>query len=225
MLTSSQLADLLGISIRELSKFVRDGMPKEGRNKFNENKVRDWLLENGHAKKAPPTVYQTRADIAAAIGVDVTTISRWQNDPSFPGRAGTAGQRDGYYPLSEIQQWLGQREDNTKKPSTRGELEELKVAMATMDVMERLGGVEDVEVVANYYARICARSKNRLLDFPDEIDANLPPDIDDDVRDDIRSRAEITVRKVCRELEELHRTDSDELTAPEAERRERELDE
>lgn len=51
------------------------------------------------------TVAKTRAEAGRLLGVAERTISVWQEDPTFPGRAGDAGQANGHYPIERIRAW------------------------------------------------------------------------------------------------------------------------
>ena len=64
-------------------------------------------LRKQEASQSPTveTIAKTRAEAARLVGVDERTISKWQTDPEFPGRAGDAGQANGHYPIERIKAW------------------------------------------------------------------------------------------------------------------------
>ena len=57
---------------------------------------------------------KTAAETAAYFGVHRRTVHDWCGDPSFPGRPGKPGMRNGHFPVAEIRQWLAARKARRK---------------------------------------------------------------------------------------------------------------
>lgn len=81
------------------------------------------LAERMATESLPPsmieTVAKTRLEAAQMLGIDERTISKWQQMPGFPGRPGDAGQRNGHYPIQQIEQWRDARQATRAAPDDR----------------------------------------------------------------------------------------------------------
>lgn len=219
--TTKEIAEALGITVAQVRRLTHAGMPKIGRNAYDPNAVRQWLITEGYATELPQpdgeTIAHTVADAARMLGVGERTIARWQTDPTFPGRAGVAGQPTGYYPLEKIRRWRGiiqaQRDGSEDGPSTKARLDEVRLVMASMDLLERAEMLVEAQWIVDNQARTAARQKALLVELPDKFEAGLPPDADNELRNHLRSTTEDTLREIFQLMAEsaLHDPDDDEF--------------
>lgn len=72
-----------------------------------EQETRSPPPPNGSQPAAAEVVAKTRAEAAKLLGVDERTISKWASDPTFPGKSGDAGARNGHFPIEAIKRWRG----------------------------------------------------------------------------------------------------------------------
>jgi hypothetical protein len=129
MLTAGELRKRFGFSADKLDRLIKQGLPVKGKGakrQFDARKVAAWLKaqpkterrKDGETAKTKPPAPQrsspeqspaiTAATIAEAAGhlkVAPRTLAGWLTDPSFPGKAGSPGKADGYFPIAEIQRW------------------------------------------------------------------------------------------------------------------------
>lgn len=138
-LTSTALRTQLGITQPALTRLIHEGLPyvAKGRTKmFDARAVTKWLLDTGRAtlegQPDPAKIARTRRECADYFGVSTRCVSKWLEDPTFPGRSGTRGMRDGHFPLPAIIDWM-QARDAT---GPRSEL--LKARIRRMDVQNAI---------------------------------------------------------------------------------------
>jgi len=194
-------------------------MPKVGRGKYDADAVYQWLLEQGIAEPSEGDtgpIARTRADCGAALGVTSRTISEWATDPTFPGRAGTPGQTDGYYPIWEIERWLNRRKDKgggdgeTAVVSSREKLADVRYQKGLIDLAKLRGQVVDAVEAQAFYARTNGYVVATLKGLPAKLDHALPADFDPKARATCRRIAQQVVNE-CRDLiSELIKGDADE---------------
>ena len=165
---------------RDLGKLVTAGMPKEGRNKFDLQKCKQWMRENevlfDVAAGEDEIVATTRQECGRLLGVNERTISTWQKDPDFPGSPGEPGAANGYYPINKIKIWReGRKPEDDDEHSNKAKLDRLRIAEKELDVLQRLDALEDAERMALFFSRVCSRAKNHLNELPDHHDARTAP--------------------------------------------------
>jgi DNA-binding transcriptional MerR regulator len=196
MLTFRQLHQELGIPQRLLRQLVDEGLPCEapaegGGRLFDRATVDRWLIEHGYAEVEGPgagqcgggQVVQTLHDLAQALdmkGKDpIRQISRWILEPGFPGRSGSAGRRDGYFPVDQIRLWLAARNGggnshNEELAELKIERERLRLEREIRDEMLAAGRLADVDEVAQHNARCVANAKAVLEPMADAVVGILP---------------------------------------------------
>ena len=123
MISFSELAAKLGVTRPTITGWVRQGLPWHGnerRKQFEPQEVRDWLLHAGIASTQPveaaidnQPIARNRHEVANHFGVSMRTVADWLTDPSFPGRSGKPGRRDGFFPLTDIAAWWNAKRGNT----------------------------------------------------------------------------------------------------------------
>lgn len=82
-------------------------------------------------ESGPETIAKTRAEAGRLLGVADRTISVWQSDPTFPGRAGDVGQANGYYPIEKIRRWNAERKQTAEIDNEYSQLRRRKLAADT----------------------------------------------------------------------------------------------
>lgn len=205
MIGYDQLAKKLKVSRAKIRGWILEGLPHEtkGRKKlFDEARVYDWLIDAGYASdpkadNAGP-VLNTRAECARHFGVTDRTVSTWQQDPQFPGEAGTPGKRDGNFPVKKIEAWLGNRKTVTGElDSINAQLKRERLRSLKLDNDEREGELVDLESVRRYVVRINHLARRELDTIEAEIPQLLPSDLDSVTVKEIRRKVSQRVEASC----------------------------
>jgi len=155
---------------------------------------------------ADDEVAKTRADAARLLGVDERTLSKWAADPTFPGKAGTAGQRNGHFPIGAIKRWRaatsGQGgETADADPAQRLRLRKLaaETARREVDLEVKLGTLIDRDQAEATITSAIATARSLLEELPEQIADAIPAS-----RAKLRRFvARIVRRKVLQVLESL----------------------
>lgn len=235
MLTTKQLCERLGISARKLKTWCDEGLPftlggKNGRQKqFEPLTVRQWMLANGKATleqaeqqaqqpaNPPDQIATTRDEAARLLGVDLRTLARYLKEPDFPGRAGSPGRRDGYFPIGAIEVWKAARfgGDGRSAAADREMAEkkmsrlDIQISRERLELERELGSICDVEEQARFYERQIATLKAILAELPDKIEAQLPPKVGRKFRQRLRRIVEQNHADALSTLAEIAEGDSD----------------
>ncbi len=134
------------------------------------------------ASDGDEVVAKTRADAARLLGVDERTLSKWAADPTFPGKAGTAGQRNGHFPIGAIRAWRQQVSGNGEgratdaDPTTLLRLRKLaaETARREVDLEIRLGTLIDREQAETTIAAAIASARSLLEELPEQLAEAFP---------------------------------------------------
>lgn len=205
MLTFDELCARLGIPRAQLTALVRKGLPHqvEKRKKiFDPHQVRAWLIEQGLATIDAPApsasdqrIARTRGEVARELGVSVRTVAEWLLDPSFPGKPGPPGRRDGHFPLEAIADWWAKKQGSAPLggalagESPRERLLRLRADQEEIELAKLRGDVVQVIEVERLLRRTIATAKSILAPLSDELLQDLPAGIGDDVREQLRERS------------------------------------
>lgn len=232
MLTFTQLREQLGLSQPGLTKLIREGMPHEvdGRAKvFDDATVARWLVDTGRAvvegQEEAPQIARTRRECADHFGVHIRTVAEWLLDPSFPGRSGTRGLRDGEFRLDEIADWLAKR-DACRNGGPQNDGSELRDQLLAVRIRrgsvqarrEELslekdeGRLTTIDAMLELVARQINTSKTQLESLPDAAAKVLPETIDPAVRSAVVRRWRELVYEAERTLSETLAGDTDQET-------------
>jgi len=192
MLTFRELQKELGITQRLLTRLIGEGLPftLEKRSKrFDREAVDQWLVANGYAEVETPEraerahgqvvqTYQQLAEALAMTGRDpVRQLARWAALPGFPGKPGTQGRRDGYFPVDQIRLWIAARTGEThdaELTELRLERERLRLEREIRDELLAAERLADVDEVARHNARCVANAKAVLEPMADAVVGILP---------------------------------------------------
>lgn len=208
-MNSKQLQARLGINAQQLKAWCDEGLPhtrrgnaKNGPREFDPAAVREWLIATGKARdegrgardeasnqtssqptaETIPTVAVTRDEAARLLGVDLRTLARYLKEADFPGRAGSPGRKDGYFPIEAIRAWMlergfgqaaGRSPVDDALAQRRMSRLDLQIIGEQLDIEQRLGSVCDTEEVARFLERAVATAKAILGDIPDSVDGQL----------------------------------------------------
>lgn len=211
LLTFDELRGRLGLSRPQLTALVRKGLPHtlEGRTKrFDPHQVREWLLAKKLAEVGPTApnqsdqrIARTRAEAARELGVSVRTFAEWMLDPTFPGKPGPPGRRDGHFPIEAIADWWAAQQGGGAQPlageSPRERLLRLRADQEEIELAKLRGDAVTVIEVERLLRRNIAIAKAVLSPLPDELLQDLPPDISEEIREQVRQR-------VLRRIEEAY---------------------
>lgn len=225
MLTSTQLRDKLKISQARLTRWLKQGLPSviEGRQKkFDPAAVATWIREQGKAKQEaaaapmPSHIATTREEAARALNVSVRTLADWLKDPTFPGRPGSPGRQDGFFPLAEIAAWKQSRfGGDGRSQADAGELAakrarklDLQNDLLQVEVEKSLGSILDAEEMASFLERHIGVAKTILEQLADKVDTRLPAKLDAKTRAVIRAAVDETVTESFNAVSESMREDA-----------------
>ncbi|MHB0955913.1 MAG: helix-turn-helix transcriptional regulator [Pirellulaceae bacterium] len=139
-LAFAELRDQLGIDTRTLRALMRAGLPHrvlEGAPMFDADESARWLIDTGRAastaQPVPTTgvsqIARTQAECAKHFEVNPRTVANWLKEPGFPGRPGAPGTRTAYFPLQEIEEWLGSRVGEHNQELAKLRLRRLDIAV------------------------------------------------------------------------------------------------
>jgi predicted DNA-binding transcriptional regulator AlpA len=205
-----QLQAALEISRATALRWIGDGMPVESRKpyRFDAEAVRKWILGRGLAvEDSQPTerIHRTRAEIAAALGVSVRTISDWCQDPTFPGRPGDALVGDGHFPEQEIRDWLEKRntaggENSVLVNAARARDLEVSTALKLLKLQERRCQLVEVAIVQAELGRAVGLARQKLTPLPDILIRILPDTMDSRLREEYRERVARAVADACESI-------------------------
>jgi len=226
-ISTVELAQSLDVTPQRVAAWIKQGMPVESRNgtcKFRAWAVERWLLKRGliteRVEQTGGRICRTRAEAARMLGVHQQTITDWANGyADFPGRAGTPGKRDGYYPIDEIETWR----EGACGPGRigggsgvldveRGRLLNLQCEERELRLQQKRAALVPVQEVTDFLRRTVAQAASMLDELPDRILASLPADVGGESRRAIRSDVAGVVRDVRIVIGELVSGDADEQT-------------
>lgn len=232
MLTAPQLQKKLGITKRRLERWRKEGLPSRMKNRkrmFDPVVVAAWIEQNGKGRRETAglpvfekgagecgsrTVATTRNEAAQALGVSLRTLAEWLNDPSFPGKPGSPGRQDGYFPLAEITAWRQTKfgGDGRSKGGDAGQLAEkrarrldLQNDLLQVEVEKSLGSILDAEEMAGFLERHVGVAKTILEQLADKVDTRLPAKLDTKTRAVIRAAVDETVTEAFNAVAETMR--------------------
>lgn len=223
-MNSVELQAQLGITPAKLRELIKAGLPCAGRGRtrvFDAAAVEAWLLATGRAEKASSPagiVARTKADAAQLLGVSVRVFSDWMTEPAFPGKAGSPGRRDGYFPIAEIESWRAARfgsdgrsgaTDDGERAVRREMLEidrDRKLAELERDI---LGTLIDAEETSRFIAFIVATARGILQELPDRLLGRMPSKMSAKLRKVVRKVTLAVVREALEQFAELLKGDTD----------------
>lgn len=82
-------------------------------------------------------IAKTRAEAARLLGVSERTISAWATDPTFPGKSGDAGARNGHFPIGAIRQWCAAQAGGGADAAAEEDGRKLRLWKLAIDVADR----------------------------------------------------------------------------------------
>jgi hypothetical protein len=221
LLTSHELRKKLDLTPQRLARLVKQGLPAKGKGakrRFDPQVVATWLRDRGLAKQegSADQIATTIADAAREFGVAPRTFSLWLTDPTFPGKAGTPGRRDGYFPLQQIRAWQAAAIGGTRAAAADAEMlagRRLKLQIDNdrqqVALEKELGSIADCEAIARFQARQVATAKALFGEAPDKVDSRLPGKLAQPVRLRIRQALEEVIAETLNALAELAAGDLD----------------
>lgn len=220
MLTTAALKRALGASPADWSAWKKAGLPvvREGRRQmFDPAAVAEWFVDRGEISLAlkiyPGEVAQTRDDAARALEVSTRTLADWLTLPTFPGRAGSPGKRDGWFPIDAIRQWRDRSANpngGAEKSPWRDVYWEAKAKGEQLDLEERMQRLVDAEEVQRFLLRVVNSAKAILDPLPDKVLASLPADTKRKTKVSVRKKVERDLHQAYEALAELITGDHDE---------------
>lgn len=223
MLTAANLCEKLQITPKRLKAWLKAGLPSQqtakGRPRsFDPAAVAQWLKSTGkvEADPEPPVkadaqqVATTRDEAAKLLGVHWRTLATWMKDPSFPGKAGSPGRQDGYFPIEEIQAWHAARFGSDGRAAAGGGASEdaelrreklrLEVDQLRVEFERDQGRILDAQEVELLMLRHIATARTILEAISDKVESRLPTDLSVKLKAVIRKVVDETVREACESM-------------------------
>jgi hypothetical protein len=225
MLTAQKLRQKLGLSAKRLARLIKQGLPCKGKGSkrtFNPADVATWLRERGLARSTAAAVAEqivaTIPEAALLLEVAPRTLAQWLTDPTFPGKAGTPGRRDGYFPISQIRQWHlathGATARGSQTDAEAATAKRLKAQIecdrAQVELEKELLTIGDVEQWEALARRVIAAAKGQLDELPDRVAARLPGKLAPEIKQTIRRVIAQSTADALNTLAELVAGDTDE---------------
>lgn len=195
------------------------------------------VIRDGDPEPDPPDegpIFRTRKDVANFFNVNTRTVGAWIEDPSFPGKAGGPNQRNAHYSAKAIARWLKNTGKTTPIPpgllaeKTSGIDDEERVPARYLDgdpksewtrhraektkieVDKLRGELIAADEAVSFFRRVNGYAVTMLKGLPSRIQAALPSDTSEPVRNSV-DRAAREVVTECQELMvELIEGDKDE---------------
>lgn len=235
-LTPAQLAEQLAVPVARVEAWLAEGLPAttrdDGATVLEAAAVRAWLIQSGKASIqesgiAAARVARTRHEVAHHFGVSQRTVADWLTDPSFPGRAGSPGRQDGYFPLEEIAKWWATRSDKGLEKAGEGapganareRLNEIKAEREAIKLAQDRQQVIDAEETERFLVRTIHAAKSVLEQLADRLDSRLPGEVSLELRAAIREVTQQTVEQACQQIAELVEGDQDPAEDPDGQQR------
>lgn len=225
-MNTAELQAELGVTPAKLRSLIKAGLPFKGKGRarhFELSAVEQWLLATGRAEKiAAPSpagvVARTTAEAAKLLDVSKRVFADWMTEPAFPGKPGSPGRRDGYFPIAEIEAWRAARfgsdsrsgsTDDGERAVRREMLEidrDRKLAELERDV---LGTLIDAEETTRFIEFVVATAKGVLQELPDRVLARMPSRLPAKLRRLIRKVVLSVARETLEHLTQLVKGDDD----------------
>lgn len=191
-ITSTELCDVLGVTVDRLKKWRTAGMPhsKDGRKiTYEEHEVSAWLVNTGKAEEVlhrQQQICKTVKELALAVGKREATIYDWLRTPGCPGRKG-------YYPVDDILEFHAEKiepKSNHKGDTSllQRRLIEQKVQSGDIKIGRELDALVPVERVARVVDRINSSAKQVIDEIPGMVMAHVPAEIPDVARAEMQRK-------------------------------------
>lgn len=234
MLTDRELRNKLEITPKRLSQLIKRGLPAAGRGKsrrFDPAKVADWLKgkglaeetgagerERGGERGGADRVATTIAEAAILLGVSTRVFADWLKDSTFPGKSGTPGRRDGYFPIEQIQTWH-QATHGISARSSSSDAEaaaskklkaQIQCDLEQLELERELATIADAAEIEKFLLRTISTVKAILGELPDKLLSRLPGKINRETRQKSRAAAVEVVGDALNAIAELIAGDQDE---------------
>lgn len=223
MLSAHELRQKLGIAPRRFDKLLKQGLPCKGKGKnrkFDPPAVAAWLREKGLLEpgaRSQEPVATTRDDAARLLGVSTRCFAEWLTDPTFPGKAGSPGRSDSYFPIDTIRRWMLASGKGPRSVPTDQELaaaRRLKVQIdndrAQVALEKELQSIADAGDVVKLIERQVATAKALLGECADKVDSRLPGKLDPQLRQTIRQAINEVMAETQNAIAETAAGDTDE---------------
>lgn len=223
MLSAQNLRQKLGLTPSKFARLLKQGLPCQGKGKkrqFDPNAVAAWLRERGLIKPETTAeqVCTTRDAAARELGVSTRCFAEWLTDPTFPGKAGSPGRADSYFPIQSIRQWmLASGRGGPRHVPTDQELalaRRLKVQIdndrSQVALEKELRTIGDTEEWARNIQRNVATAKALLGECADKVESRLPQGLAAELRQRIRKAIEEVMAETQNAIAEAAAGDTDE---------------
>lgn len=137
-------------------------------------------------------ILRTAQEVAGYFGVTTRTIQSWMDggmrEFCIPANS---GQTDGHFPLEEIELWrqkkrtgvVGNSKESERLEKLRAETQEIEFLTKRLKYQRTIGGVLDLDDAIAASAKQAAATKSKLAELRPRLEAILPQELDDELRD------------------------------------------
>jgi len=211
MISLAALKKELGVTSRTVQDWIDAGLPHTGkgpRQKFDTGKITDWLLATGRASDS--RIVTNISDVANHFGVSARTVSTWIVRDGFPGRSGTPGRQDGYFPLEEIDVWRKRELVSTAQASEiNDDLKRERLWKLQLENAETESRLIDRDAVEQWVARKCALARQKLMQIEPTILSAIPLETDHRVKMTLAADIRRMIDQTLSELGKVYDSDSE----------------
>lgn len=127
-------------------------------------------------------VAKTRAEAARLLGVSERTISAWATDPTFPGKSGDAGARNGHFPIGAIRQWCATQAGSAGDAAADDEGKRLRLRKLAIEVADRQvdleakrGSMVEVDDIRSRLVEVVSGMRSVIEELGDRLVIELRP--------------------------------------------------
>ena len=208
MIGTKKLAAALHTTEAKIAVWVKLGMPSSATGKrFEFEDCLRWAILNGHVR---PSIVCPGRNIATSIselaretGIQAKRIRQLMNVDGFPGTPsdGLTPRHQSFFPVDEIKEFataqLSTEDSGSKKNgiAQQNPIDEVKYQRELMKLEKERGHLISRDLVQRFYERTLTYAMTTLEQLVGRIDACLPEEANEDMRQSIR----IAVTRIIRD--------------------------
>lgn len=172
-----KLAEWFGVDVKTVNQWIKDGMP-DG----EVAEIEDWLVKVGIAQPPEETITSDR-DIAKLLDVSLPTAASYRYKPDFPNGPP--------WSVREVLEWFDarQKKEENEPMSAQDRLAQLRIEAAIRKEQKEAGELIAIDDVIDEMQRQNVLAKQKMKRLIPMLITLLPPDTDERVIADYRTRA------------------------------------
>lgn len=212
MTSAKELGEELDTDLKVIRRWVKEGLPTKKKRPltFDHDEAISWLEANKKiAAVEVERILVTRDDVAKHFNVNVRTVGHWLKEPDFPGRAGSPGMRDGYFPVDQIQEWRSERGPDYEDSELNQKIKLEKYRKIKLENDKEAGRLVERHVVEEWIAESMAILKQVLRQTQNELVGVLPSTLTKKQRTQCRKQIEASINKAQQSLADGFQEEAD----------------